>query len=334
MSVAALARLAWSDGSGAAGAALRSALLPASALFRVASRTHHKLYDAGLRSSARAPIPVISIGNLRVGGAGKTPFAGWVVDHLLEAGRRPGLLHGGYGSDEPELHRRWHPEVPVLVGRERTASARAAAEQGCDVVVLDDGFQHRRLARDLDIVLLAAEHGADNVRLLPRGPWREPLAALRRAGVVVVTRKTASREQADAVVAKVRDIMERRAVHAWLRPAGWRTLDGLTASAPATPAVSLSSIAEPHSFERTLEELGASLAARLAFPDHHDYGAADVKSIRIAAGGRPILTTAKDAVKLQGLLHDEDVRVLEQEVIIEEGESELVTRIAAAMERR
>ena len=332
MSLAALARTAWHD-EGAAGAALRTALLPASALFRLGSRAHHRLYDGGVRAAARAPLPVISVGNLRVGGAGKTPLAAWVVDRLLERGRRPALLHGGYGSDEPALHRRWHPDVPVFVGRARIESAREAAAAGRDVAVLDDGFQHRRLARDLDIVLLAAEHGADRMHLLPRGPWREPLAALRRAGVVVVTRKTASREEADALVAKVRDIMERRAVHASIRPAGWRTLAGAPIAAPAE-AVAVASIAEPASFHRTLESAGTALALRLDFPDHHEYSAADIEAIVRAAGARPIATTAKDAVKLGALEDRADVRVLEQEVVIEEGEAELLERIDAALEMR
>ena len=331
MSLASLARAAWSDESGAGGVALRTALLPASALFRAASRAHHKLYDAGVWTATRGPIPVISVGNLRVGGAGKTPFAAWVVHQLLAMGRRPAVLHGGYGSDEPELHRRWHPNVPVLVGRERIESVHNAARQGRDVAVLDDGFQHRRLARDLDIVLLAAEHGADRVHLLPRGPWREPLAALRRAGVVVVTRKTAPRERADAVVAKVRDVMERRALHAWIQPAGWTTLDGNVATEPDGAVVALSSTAEPESFHRTLSDLGLSLASRLAFPDHHDYTEKDLARIERDADGMTVVTTTKDAVKLAGLRGRVDVRVLEQRVIVEEGEAELVQRILAAV---
>ena len=333
MSVASLARAAWTD-EGATGTALRTALLPASALFRAASRAHHKLYDAGVRSGARAPIPVISVGNLRVGGAGKTPFTAWVVHQLLAMGRRPAVLHGGYGSDEPELHRRWHPNVPVLVGRERIESVEEAARQGRDVAVLDDGFQHRRLARDLDIVLLAAEHGADRIHLLPRGPWREPLAALRRAGVVVVTRKTATRERADAVVAKVRDIMERRALHAWIQPAGWTTLEGNVGTPPSGAVVALSSTAEPESFQRTLSDLGLSLASSLAFPDHHEYRKKDLARIERDANGRTVVTTTKDAVKLGGLRGRVDVRVLEQRVVIEEGEAELAERISTAVGAR
>lgn len=336
-----LVRRAWADDGGAAAGVLSAALLPASALFRMGAFVHHGLYDARVRRAARAPIPVISVGNLRVGGAGKTPFTRWVVDRLIAMGRRPAVLHGGYGSDEPALHRRWHPDVPVFAGRDRIASVRAAFAQGCDVAVLDDGFQHRRLARDLDVVLLGAEHGVRRVRLLPRGPWREPLTALARAGVVVVTRKNASRERADEVGAKVRGLVERRAVHAWIRPDGWHTLDGGAADAPEGPVVAVAATAEPESFFATLEELGLTVTARLAFRDHHEFDADDARRIGELSARGPIVTTEKDAVKLAALPAAASgehgwvasARVLGQRVTIEEGETELVDQIRAAVMR-
>ena len=330
-----LARLAWSDDGGAASAVLSAALLPASALFRIGARLHHGLYDAGIRSGAQPPIPVVSVGNLRIGGAGKTPFTRWAVDQLLGMGRRPAVLHGGYGSDEPALHRRWHPDVPVLVGRERIDSVHDALKQNRDVAVLDDGFQHRRLGRDLDIVLLAAEHGAERVRLLPRGPWREPLDALRRAGVVVVTRKTASEDEANAVGARVRDVYERRPVRAWIRPDGWTGLDGGAADAPAGPVVAVAATAEPESFFRTLEDLGLDVIERLSFRDHHDFDAGDVRRISELASRGRVVTTEKDAVKLAALAPPwgRDARVLGQRVVIEEGAAELMDRLRAAVAR-
>ena len=326
MKLEGVVRTAWSDES-AVGALLRTALLPASGLFRVASRAHHGLYDVGVRRAARAAIPVVSVGNLRVGGTGKTPFTAWLVDRILELGLRPAVLHGGYGSDEPELHRRWHPDVPVFVGRDRVAGAAAAQRAGCSIAVLDDGFQHRRLARDLDIVLLAAEHGAERTRLLPRGPWREPLSALERAHVVVVTRKTATPERARVVGHRVERKVGSRSAMAWIRPAGWTTLENTAARAPAEPAFAVAAIAEPQSFFTTLEAQGVAIADRLAFSDHHVYGPSDLERIVRAADGRTIVTTAKDAVKLGGLAGRADVRVLEQRVILEAGEEELVERI-------
>lgn len=336
-----MARVAWDEHS-ARGAILRGALLPASALFRLASRIHHGLYDGGIRGAERADMPVLSIGNLRVGGAGKTPFAGWVVGRLLALGRRPAVLHGGYGSDEPELHRRWHPSAPVFEGRDRAASVGAARAAGCDVAVLDDGFQHRRLARDLDIVLLAAEHGAERVRLLPRGPWREPLSALRRAHAVVVTRKTASAEEARTLATRIeRDTGTRPAV-AFIRADRWVALRAGTSAADAdgaaamdaTPGgavVAVAAIAEPDSFFDTLASMGVPLVARRAYPDHHVYSPADLDEIARAAAGRVVATTAKDAVKLGALAERADVRVLEQRVTIEAGEAELLERITRAV---
>ncbi|HEX6590174.1 MAG TPA: tetraacyldisaccharide 4'-kinase, partial [Longimicrobiales bacterium] len=321
MSAHDLARRVWADDGSAGTAALSAALLPASALFRLGARVYHGLYDAGVRSAARAPIPVISVGNLRIGGAGKTPFTRWVVEQLVALGKRPAVLHGGYGSDEPALHRRWRPDVPVVVGRERIDGVRAAVELGCDVAVLDDGFQHRRLARDLDVVLLAAEHGADRVRLLPRGPWREPLEALRRAGVVVVTRKTAGEAEANEVGARVRDVFERRPVRAWIRPDGWSGLDGGAAGAPAGPVVAVAATAEPESFFRTVESLGLDVVERVAFRDHHEYDASDIRRLDALAARGAIVTTEKDAVKLASLTPPwaGSARVLGQRVVIEEG---------------
>lgn len=327
MSLSRAARTTWSDES-AVGALLRTALLPASGLFRAASRAHHGLYDTGLRRAERGPLPVISIGNLRVGGAGKTPFTRWVVDRLLEMGLRPAVLHGGYGSDEPALHRRWHPGVPVMVGRDRVAGVRAAHAAGCDVAVLDDGFQHRRLARDLDIVLLAAEHSAERTRLLPRGPWREPLSALRRADAVVVTRKTASAQRAQALAWLIERKTGRRAALARIRATGWSTPAGDRAAPPSGPVLAIAAIADPASFFETLESQGVKVAGRIAFPDHHEYGARDVESIVRAAQGRAIVATEKDAVKLAALAERADVRVLAQRVILEAGEAELVERIS------
>ena len=332
MNRVALSRLVWEEG-GAGGTAARTLLLPASGLFRLASRVHHGLYDAGLRRAERPVLPVISVGNLRVGGAGKTPFTRWLVDRLLELGRRPAVLHGGYGSDEPALHRRWHPGVPVFEGRDRAAGVRAAAAAGCDVAVLDDGFQHRRLARDLDVVLLAAEHGADRVRLLPRGPWREPLGALRRADAAVVTRKTASAETAQALAGRIERETGSRPAVAHIRPAGWHALDAVGQDTPPTgPVVAVAATAEPESFFATAELLGVDLATRLPFPDHHVYSETDVERIMRAAAGRVVITPEKDAVKLRTLGERADVRVLEQRITIEEGAARLADGIRKVIE--
>lgn len=326
MNAAELARLVW-HGQGAGARTMRALLLPAAGAFRAVSGAHHLLYDTGLRRPRRAPIAVIAVGNLRVGGAGKTPIAGWIVDRLVALGRRPAILHGGYGLDEPDLHRRWHPDVPVLVGRERTTTAAEAASLGCDVVVLDDGFQHRRLARDLDIVLLAAEDGIRPVRLLPRGPWREPLSALGRADVLVITRKTASHAEAMAVADAVAHRVGVPPAVAWLRPARWTRLDGSVTDAPTGGVLGVAALAEPDRFFETVRNAGVHLAGALVFPDHHEYSELDVDRILGLAAGRAVATSAKDAVKLARLAPEADIRVLELEVEVEQGRADVIERI-------
>lgn len=306
----------WIHGTGWKSRLWRTGLVPAEALFKGVIALRNWMYDNGLARIVSSEIEIVSVGNLTVGGTGKTPFASWLVDELLRRDHRPVLVHGGYGLDEPELHRRWHPEVPVLVGRDRAARVHEAAAAGATVVVLDDGFQHRRLARDLDIVLVSAEAGIDRVRLLPRGPWREPLQALRRAGLVVVTRKTATAGSASDLAARL-EAFAAVAVAA-LEPAGWWHA-GKEAGPPAEQAIAVSSIAWPQSFEQNAVEAGARLRGALRFGDHHAYTSEDSKAILEAAGNESVVTTEKDLVKLESLIPPERLWVLRQRVVIERG---------------
>jgi tetraacyldisaccharide 4'-kinase len=316
-------RRLWSGELGRAGTVLNAILLPGEAAYGAAVRLRNAAYERGVLSAGRAAVPVISVGNLAVGGTGKTPFTHWLAVLLSERGRRPAVLHGGYGSDEPELHRRWAPDIPVFVGRNRLASAVEAVDRGCDVIVLDDAFQHRRLHRDLDIVLVAAERWFQPRRLLPRGPWREPGSALRRAGIIVVTRKTAPAALAGAVASELGS----RAgglpvIVAHLRAEEWRTGGGVVAGRPpAEPVLLVAGIAEPLLFEENVRQAGAHVADRVLFPDHHEYGEADAARILAAAGERQIVTTEKDWTKLQQLLPAERTWLLGQRTIVEHGEA-------------
>jgi tetraacyldisaccharide 4'-kinase len=292
----------------------------------------------------------------------------WVVAELQRRALRPAVLHGGYAADEPALHRRWNPQVPVIVGRDRIASARRAVEAGATALVLDDGFQHRRLARDLDLALVAAESWAPRPRLLPRGPWREPARALARAPVVVVNRKTASARAARELLMALRAFAPgAAAVQLWLRPAGWsrgvffaggnggpggRVSESGAAgsgsstapaasvssgSGPQREAVAVTAIAHPALFVANAGEAGAQVAETLFFRDHHDYTDSDLEHIRQVAAGRPIVTTTKDLVKLGPLAPDLDLWVLEQEVVVEEGAaalSDLLDQISARARAR
>ncbi|HSJ26509.1 MAG TPA: tetraacyldisaccharide 4'-kinase [Longimicrobiales bacterium] len=322
-----LARQWWAGELGAAGTALDIGLAPAEAVYRFGVRLRRRAFDRGLLEVQRVAAPVISVGNVAVGGTGKTPFAHWLAVRLQEHGRRPAVLHGGYADDEPELHRRWSPDIPVVVERDRVAGAERALAAGADVLVLDDGFQHRRLGRDLDIVLVSAERWAMPARLLPRGPWREPPSALARADIVVVTRKAALAADARAVAGEIAPFTHAPVLLAHLRPAGWR--DRLGPSGPPVGRVLLvSGLAEPGLFEESAKQAGADVAGHVVFPDHHGYSKADGTEIRRVAAGRTVVTTEKDWTKLQPLLDGVDVRLLAQQVIIEDGEDVLEARLS------
>ena len=308
----------WNGELHAAGAGLHVALAPAELMFRALVALRTRAYDRALLHSERAPIPVVSIGNIAVGGAGKTPFTHWVARELRARGARPAIVHGGYAEDEPALHRQWSPDIPVIVDSDRVRAARAAAAQGADIAVLDDAFQHRRLRRDLDIVLVSAERDTGPLRMLPRGPLREPLAALRRADVVIVTRKAASLDVARAVATQLQRVSGKPVVHVQLRPDAWLH-QGEAAAPPAAPALLVCAIAEPRSFELSAHHAGARIAGRAQYPDHHDYTAADAAEIMQRAGSGPVVTTEKDWMKLQHRLDAARVWILTQTVVIESG---------------
>lgn len=317
----------WRGEAGWTGAVLSAVTWPAEIAYRVAVGALGAAYGAGYLPVHRATVPVISVGNLTVGGAGKTPVTRWLVGELLARGARPAVLHGGYGEDEPMLHRQWNPEAIVIVNRDRVLAATEAARSGATVIVLDDGFQHRRLARDVDLVLLAAEAWDGHPRLLPRGGWREPLEAMRRATMIAVTRRVASESTAEEVAASVRGIADGvPVVRLYLAPSQWLRVSATGATQAAPPVgevVAVAGIARPDWFVANARSAGARVAAMMYFPDHHRYTAADVSAIRDQAGGRPVVTTSKDAVKLVPLVGDLDLYVLEQRVIPEAGEAAL-----------
>jgi tetraacyldisaccharide 4'-kinase len=308
------------SGSAALRRALGAVLAPAELAFRAAARLYHGAYDAGILRGADPGLPALSVGNLVVGGSGKTPVARWAVVELRRRGARPALLHGGYGEDEPALHRRWDGGVPVLVGRDRAASAARARAAGATVLVLDDGFQHRRLRRTVDLVLVPAETWSRRPRLLPRGGWREPPRALARAGAVAVTRRGATAEDAARVAREVARFTAAPVAVLALIPTGWTAgVGGESVPAPAGPVLAVTAIARPWLFAAAAERAGAGPVELWAFPDHHAFSAGEAAEILRRAHGRPVVATAKDAVKLEALLPAGSYRVLEEEVRVEQG---------------
>lgn len=271
-------------------------------------------------------IPVICIGNVTTGGTGKTPMTAWTVARLRDLGRRPAILTRGYGGDEPALLRLACPGTPVVEEGNRVEGARRARLEGADALVLDDGFQHTALARDLDIVLVDATDPWGGGHLLPWGLLREPPQALGRARAVVLTRSDQVPPSAlDALRAEVRALAPRailaEAVHA---PEGGETLQGLR-------LFGVCGIGNPEAFRRTLAGLG-TVAGFRAFRDHHPFDAGDVDAVNRAAadaGAQAVVCTEKDAVKLAGLPSAAAWKPLPVRMRIVKGETELVRAIGA-----
>lgn len=303
MSLEGWAEAAW-YGEGAGPAAARRALAPLAALFRAGALARGRLYDAGLLRARALPVPALSVGNLTVGGTGKTPFAAWAVAELARRGARPAVVLRGVGGDEAEVHALLNPGVPVVADPDRVRGALEAARRGADVVVLDDAFQHRRARRDADVVLVAAERFTPRARVLPAGPYREPLSALRRATVAVATRKTATAAEARAVAARLADAAPVPVAVAHLAPASLGCWGGAAddvrpmEDVRGARVLAVAGVGAPEAFAEQLREAGAAVTLA-RFPDHHAYGPRDVASVlRGAAGHDLVVTTLKDAVKL------------------------------------
>ena len=293
-------RRMWRGEQGALPRFLAGLTLPPSLLFRAGAAVRNGLYDRAMLPVHSGSIPVVSVGNLAVGGTGKTPISSWLVTTLADAGWSPALVTRAYGEDEILLHRRWNPEVPVLRAPRRIDGVREAVRIGRDVVVVDDGFQHRALARDLDLVLISPSHPLSS-RLLPRGPLREPMGSLSRADLVLVTAKgPAQLTPARAMVEALSQMGVGRRIALFPFEVGrWQTLDGTPANRPAGPPLAVASVAEPEGFLRLVtDRVDGSAPSLLTFRDHYEYGPADLRHIRRESGGRWIATTEKDAVKL------------------------------------
>jgi tetraacyldisaccharide 4'-kinase len=306
-------RIVSGEASGALAVIARAVLAVLSLGYRLVIAVRNAWYDAG-RGVRHPGAPVISVGNITVGGTGKTPMTVWLAQYLATLGLTPAVLSRGYkaadrhAADELALIRRRCPASVTVADSDRVAAARrAVADHAADLLVLDDGFQHRRLARDLDLVLIDATCPFGYGRLLPRGLLREPLPNLRRAGVIVITRAD---QVAPAALDNLRDQLARLAPGAPILRAVHRidTFTTLTGDpAPAPPAARLllfAGIARPTAFERSMRDAGYLPAATCWFDDHHTYTAADLAALERRAAethAEFLVTTEKDAVKLAAL---------------------------------
>lgn len=305
-------------------------LKPLSAVYGGIQRIRRALYRAGFFPQRRLPSGVISVGALRVGGSGKTPFVLWCCGRLAEKGVRPAILTRGYRrrssmgtqillheqigrwnpvetGDEPYLLAKSLPGVPVVVDPDRYRGAYAVLDRRpVDVFVLDDGFQHLRLARDCDIVLIGDEMEEQALSCLPAGPLREPPGALQHAQALVrfsgAGPAPPSSEGSRALKGPL-SMSTSPLFCAEIRPIGFFTLDGqgpVDASfLRGKEVLAFCGIGRPESFWLTLERMGIQVVLRESFPDHHGYAWKDFRRILRGLGAsRWAVTTEKDAVKI------------------------------------
>jgi tetraacyldisaccharide 4'-kinase len=314
---------------------------PLSTLFGAAARTRRFLYDRRLLPVRAPGRPTISIGGLEAGGSGKTPVAGFVLQALLRQGRAPGLLTRGYGraashlvvrrrgerplpgalGDEPAMLVAGGLDIPVAAYRVRAVGAHALIALGCDTLVLDDGFAHRALARDLDVVVLRGETPFGNGHFLPRGALREPPSSLQRAHVVWVHYRRETPPPAPP---------------AWLSPYTHATLvlsharvgaatdaAGNAVQLAGAPILGAAGIAHPADFADSLDATECELLGFVRFADHHPYGRDDVARLQARmrrVGARALVVTPKDAIKLAALWPDAGTLwVLGTEVVVTHG---------------
>jgi tetraacyldisaccharide 4'-kinase len=306
------------------------------------------------RRARRVGARVISVGNLTAGGAGKTPVAIYLARRLVASGQKTAVLSRGYGGqedrsaqavvsdgekllltpeqagDEPVLIARAVPQARVMVSPDRAALAEVSvAWFGTQAIVLDDGFQHRRLARDVDIVVVDGSNPFGNGALIPRGPLREPLSALRRASLAWISKADqAPAGDVDALAAQLQSLTGKEPVRSRYRIADISRLDGASLGVAALTGkrvLMLAGVARPESFRATLASAGALVVDEAIFPDHHRFTPAEVARAverAKAAGAEFAATTEKDAVRLPAGAPDL-IRVVKVELEILSGEQSL-----------
>lgn len=291
-------------------ATVRTILAPLAMVFRLAVAWRNTAFD---RQRGTAALPALSVGNLTVGGTGKTPVASWFAARLHARGALPAIVLRGYGDDEWRVHEMLTPAVPVVVDADRVRAMSQAQAMGADCAVLDDAFQHRRAARVADVVLISADRFTPDLRVLPAGPYRETPAALTRATSVVITVKSATDETVAQVERTIRQQAPSLPVAVVRLLPGALVRVGSVSVNDASERLSLgdvghrrvllvSAIADPDAFEKQIVACGMQLVRHLRFPDHHAFTTADVQSITQAAGPEGmVVCTLKDAVKLAPL---------------------------------
>jgi len=288
---------------------VRMVLWPLSLVYGQLMRLRVALYERGLLKQKRLNRPVISVGNLTVGGTGKTPMVIWLAERLLAQGLRVGILSRGYKgsggtSDEIELMKlRLNNRVAFGVGPDRFEQGRRI-EASADVFLLDDGFQHRQLSRDVDILLIDAARSLGKEVMLPTGRLREPVSAMSRADFLLFTRT----ETVPGTMEAITKLQQYPVFSAATQLVGFRLLGERIQFVPADeidagPFYAFCGIGNPRAFFLNLQNWGIAVAGKCEFGDHHRYDERDVRELLAAArrmGARALVTTEKDEQNLSG----------------------------------
>src|SRR5712691_8939994 len=295
---------------------LRSLLRPLSVVYGAGVRARIWLYANRWLKQKRLKAPVISVGNLTVGGTGKTPVVIWLAEKFLADGKRVAILSRGYRgangtSDEIELMKfRLQSRVSFGVGKNRFAEGhRLELQRHIDVFLLDDGFQHLKLSRDLNILLMDASRPLAGEFLLPAGPLREPVAAMSRANLIIFTRA----ETTSGTLEAIGKLHQYPVFAASTRLLGFRRFGGeittlFAKEIGAGPFFAFCGLGNPNAFFRDLGNWGLAICGQAIFPDHHRYTQRDVSAVKQAgkrAGANAFVTTEKDAQNLGGLTFEE-----------------------------
>ena len=304
-------------------------------MYWIATEVRNWFFEIGVLRVTRLTVPVISVGNISVGGSGKTPFVSVLAQKLEARNRKPAVVSRGYGrkskgyvvvanrgemladvvaaGDEPVELAQCLKNVAVVVDENRVEGAgRATTELGSDAILLDDGFQHRYLHRDLNIVLVTAKDAVRRDWLLPAGNRRETLKSLKRADLLVIS-KCQSRQEYDDAVRKFPDWPSDRIAGFRFVPVALRRVAGRDCldrqSAHHVPVVLFSGIGDPASFRLSVSEFGCDVVKSLEFGDHHWYSTSDLLKVRTSLGeteAKLLVTTQKDVTRLHAKKNEGD----------------------------
>jgi len=328
----------------------RGALWMLSVPYHGATRVRNGMYDRGWKRGFRAAVPVVSVGNLTLGGTGKTPCVEYVARWFRQHNRRVAILSRGYGSragcnDEALVLEENLPDVPHLQGIDRVALAQAAVKElESEILVLDDGFQHRRLARDLDLVLVDATLPWGHGYLFPRGLLRESARSLRRADLVMLTRcDLVGAGELNSIRARIARLApDVPIVDTTHRPVALVNADREEQALDLLarrPVAAFCGIGNPEAFRQTLTALGARIEDFRTFPDHHVYTPMDIEDLRRRARQQSptcvVVTTQKDLVKIRlSRLGDRPLWTLRIQLHIDQGQEVLERKLQQVQARR